>query len=183
MVGCPSVGKSTLINQITNADSEVGAYEFTTLEIIPGMLKHKGANLQVLDVPGIILGASQGKGEGRKILSVVRNADLILIIADINKPEKVDEIKKELYKAGLRLDTKPKDIKIIKKEGGGLNITVTAKGTLKEDYIKTLVMEYGVHNADIIVRQKVTEDEFIDVLAGNRHYVQTITVYNKGDII
>src|SRR6056300_1749554 len=85
MVGFPSVGKSTLLNAITNAESKVAAYEFTTLDVIPGLLEHNSAKTQIFDVPGIVEGASDATVRGKGVLSSLRTADFILMIVDINK--------------------------------------------------------------------------------------------------
>ena len=72
LVGFPSVGKSTFLSKITKTKSEVASYAFTTLTAIPGVLEYGGAEIQVLDLPGIIEGASEGKGRGRQVISAAK---------------------------------------------------------------------------------------------------------------
>lgn len=68
-VGFPSVGKSTLLTNLAGVYSEVAAYEFTTLTTVPGVIRYKGAKIQLLDLPGIIEGAKDGKGRGRQVIA------------------------------------------------------------------------------------------------------------------
>ena len=67
--GFPSVGKSTLLSNLAGVYSEVAAYEFTTLTTVPGVIKYKGAKIQLLDLPGIIEGAKDGKGRGKQVIA------------------------------------------------------------------------------------------------------------------
>ena len=183
LVGFPSIGKSTLLNQLTDADSRVGDYDFTTLEVIPGMMRYKGADIQIFDLPGLIKGASEGRGRGKEILSAVRTVDLILFIVDAQHEDHIDKMNDELNKAGLRLNQKKPDV-VVKKTGkGGINITSTVKlNHLNEDLIKSICSEYVV-NSDIIIREDITEDQLIDVFVQNRIYVPGIVVINKIDMI
>jgi hypothetical protein len=66
-----SVGKSTLLTMLTGTQSEAAAYEFTTLTCIPGIINYNDAKIQLLDLPGIIEGASEGKGRGRQVGNTV----------------------------------------------------------------------------------------------------------------
>merc|ERR1739844_690450 len=105
MIGFPSVGKSTLLSSITKTESVQASYEFTTLTCIPGVIEHKGSNIQLLDLPGIIEGASEGKGKGRQVIACAKSADLILIILEAGKyKDQREKILKELDLVGIRLN-------------------------------------------------------------------------------
>jgi hypothetical protein len=184
LAGFPSVGKSTLLNKLTNAESRVAEYDFTTLKVIPGILEYKGAKIQILDVPGLIHGASSGKGRGKEVLSVIRNADLLLILIDVFNLQQLDVINKELYEAGVRLNEKPPDVKILKKNRGGVEISSTVELTkIGEDTIKAVLSEYRIHNADVLIREDVTIEQLIDAVIGNRIYIPSIVALNKIDLV
>jgi uncharacterized protein len=183
LVGFPSVGKSTLLNHITDADSAVAAYDFTTLDVIPGLLEHRGAKIQILDMPGLIRGASKGRGRGKEVLSVARGCDLILLMIDVFETH-VDVLEEELRSAGIRLNERPADVTLTKANRGGLRVNVTVKLTkLDEELIADICREWGYLNGTIVVRQDISEDQLIDMLAGNRVYVQALVAVNKIDLV
>jgi len=184
LVGFPSVGKSTLLNKVTTAESQVGAYEFTTLDVVPGMMEHRGAKIQILDVPGLIRGASRGKGRGREVLAAVRSADLILFVVDVFNIEQLKFLKEELKQAGIRLNSHPPKVKITVKDRGGININSTVKLTkIDERTIKAILSEYRIHNCDVVIREDLDEERFIDALAKNRVYLTAFVVLNKIDLV
>jgi small GTP-binding protein len=184
LIGLPSVGKSTILNRMTNAKSKVAAYAFTTLTVVPGILRYNGADLQILDLPGIISGASSGKGRGKRVLSVARNADLVLLVLDVFQPGQIDVLKHELYEMGIRVDQKPPDVTITRANKGGLALTTSMKLTkLSPATIKGIAEAYGVSNGSILIREDITDDQLIDVLTGNRRYVPSLVVLNKVDLV
>ncbi len=184
LIGLPSVGKSTILNRLTNAKSKVAAYAFTTLTVVPGILCLNGADIQILDLPGIISGASSGRGRGRRVLSVARNADLVLLVLDVFQPGQIQLLKHELHEMGIRIDQKPPDVVITKSNKGGLALTTSVKLTkLTPATIKGIVEAYGISNGAVIVREDITDEQLIDVLAGNRRYVSSLVVLNKVDLV
>ncbi|MFA6489696.1 MAG: GTP-binding protein [Candidatus Micrarchaeia archaeon] len=183
-IGLPSVGKSTLLNALTGAKSKTASYAFTTLTCIPGVMEYGGAKIQLLDLPGIIIGAHEGKGRGREVLAVARNADLVLIMLDVFQPAILPKIKEELAGIGIRLDEEPPKIYMTKKLRGGVEINSTVPLTkLNEKMILGVLNEYGIHNANIVFREDATVDRLIDVLVGNRKYNRSVVVLNKVDMV
>jgi len=184
LIGLPSVGKSTLLNRLTNTTSKVARYHFTTLTVVPGMMEHKGARIQILDLPGIIKGASSGKGLGKRVLSVVRSADLILFVVEVYQPKALSILKEELRNIGIRPDEQQPKLTIEKTGSNGISISALVQMTkMTTDTVKKVLQEFGIHNARVMVKEDASYDQLIDVLLQNRKYVPTLTVMNKIDLV
>lgn len=183
LVGFPSVGKSTLLNKLTGTKSEEASYAFTTLTVIPGAMDYKGANIQILDIPGLIAGAAMGKGRGKEVIAVVRSADLILLLGDVYNGKHLDVLIRELYDAGIRINRQRPDITIRKTSSGGVRFNSVGKTTLNLDEIRAILAENRIVNADVLIRGRVTQDDFIDAIFGNRVYVPAFFAINKVDLV
>lgn len=183
-IGFPSVGKSTLLSKLTGTHSEAAAYEFTTLTTVPGVIQYRGAKIQMLDLPGIIEGAKDGKGRGKQVIAVARTCNLIFIVLDVNKPlQHKQVIERELEGFGIRVNKEPPNIVFRKKEKGGINMTNTVPLTkLDQDEVRAVMSEYRITSADIAFRCDASIDDLIDVLeAQNRRYIPVVYVLNKID--
>lgn len=185
MIGFPSVGKSTFLSKVTKTESEAASYEFTTLTCIPGVIEHKGAEIQLLDLPGIIEGAAQGKGRGKQVIAVARTADLVLMMLEASKGEIQKELlTKELNDVGIRLNQTKPNIYFKVKTGGGVHFNATCKLTkCDEKMVRMILSEYKIHNCEVIFRDDHSADDLIDVIVGNRRYLPCLYVYNKLDQI
>ncbi|KAB8245802.1 GTP-binding protein RBG1 [Aspergillus flavus] len=187
LVGFPSVGKSTFLSKITKTKSEAAAYSFTTLTAIPGVLEYGGAEIQILDLPGIIEGAAEGKGRGRQVISAAKTSDLILMVLDATKrAEQRALLEAELDAVGIRLNKEPPNIYLKQKKAGGVKITFqTPPKYLDEKLIFNVLRDYKMLNCEVLIRDEyATIDDFIDVIMkDHRKYIRCLYVYNKIDSI
>ncbi|KAF2323807.1 hypothetical protein GH714_037177 [Hevea brasiliensis] len=139
----------------------------------------------LLDLPGIIEGAKDGKGRGRQVISTARTCNCILIVLDAIKPITHKRlIEKELEGFGIRLNKEPPNLTFRKKDKGGINFVSTVANThLDLETVKAICSEYRIHNADITLKYDATADDLIDVIEGSRIYMPCIYVLNKIDQI
>ncbi|GAB7362115.1 hypothetical protein MBLNU230_g2143t1 [Neophaeotheca triangularis] len=187
LVGFPSVGKSTFLSKITKTKSEVAAYSFTTLTAIPGVLEYGGAEIQVLDLPGIIEGAAEGKGRGRQVISAAKTSDMVLMVLDATKrAEQRALLEAELEAVGIRLNQEPPDIYLKQKKAGGMKITFQSPPKYLDDkMLYNILRDYKMLNCEVLVRDEyATIDQFIDVIMkDHRTYIKCLYAYNKIDSI
>ncbi|RLF69209.1 MAG: GTP-binding protein [Thermoplasmata archaeon] len=183
LVGYPSVGKSSLLRLLTGRRSEVADYPFTTLTVIPGIMKYRGARVQILDLPGLIEGSAEGRGRGREVTSMVRASDLVLLLGDIYQSD-FTALRNELYRMGIRLDRRPPEVKFEPRDRGGLLILSTGRiESDLEESLKEMARAFGYINGAFVVPRNITEEEFLDFLAGNRVYIPSLEVVNKIDLL
>ncbi|MGY6552759.1 MAG: GTPase ObgE [Erythrobacter sp.] len=120
LVGLPNAGKSTFINAVSNAQAKVGAYAFTTLVPKLGVVRHKGREFVLADIPGLIEGAADGAGIGDRFLGHIERCRVLIHLIDITGTEDADPaealriVEEELAAYGAGLEDKPRLIALNK---------------------------------------------------------------------
>ncbi len=183
LVGFPNAGKSSLLKVLTNVESKVAGYAFTTVEVIPGMMEYNGAKIQILDLPGLISGAHEGRGEGTKIASVIRTSDQLLFLVDVNKVDQLYELIAELNMLGIRPNRSVPAIRIERKLSGGIAIAANRHRIPEKNLIVGILNEFSIYNGDIYFYEDSTADDVVDILSGNVAYIGGIVALNKIDTI
>ncbi len=185
----PGVGKTSLLNFLTGAAEEkIG--KFTALPEI-GIYQYQKIRFQIVDMPSIMEGASDGVGNGKEILSQLRAADLLCFCIDLstNFEEQMNLLLNELSKADIRLNVSPPPL-IIEKTGANkiqvLYLTKEAKeiegfDVLTEE-IKEIIYENGIRNGIVKIYGEITLDNVIDVLTPSVVYKKVILLGTKGDL-
>ena len=138
LVGLPNAGKSTFLNSVSNASAKVGDYPFTTLRPQLGVVRHKGREFVLADIPGLIEGAAEGAGIGDRFLGHVERTRLLLHLIDGSADDPVAAwriVRGELDSYGAGLDDKAELIALTKAD--------LLDGKKRAKIVKTLEKESG----------------------------------------
>lgn len=103
LVGPPNVGKSSVLQALSEIQIKTGDYPFTTLRPVPALTRVKGVLVQLVEIPGLIGGAADDRGGGRALLGVLRSADAVVFCARAGyPPDELQTVREELARADIQ---------------------------------------------------------------------------------
>ncbi|MBQ1564101.1 GTPase ObgE [Candidatus Saccharibacteria bacterium] len=120
LIGFPNAGKSTFLSVVSNATPEIADYPFTTLTPNLGVAKVDDTSILIADIPGLIEGASEGKGLGDEFLRHVERTKVLLHLVDVYSEDAgkaYKDIRKELENYSVELAERPELVVLTKIEG------------------------------------------------------------------
>lgn len=186
VIGPTNVGRSSLLRAVTNAQVEVTPYPFGTKQPVPGMLPYEDIQFQLVEIPPIVDGSSEGRADGFQNLSAVRNADSIIIVVDLTDDPAGNllMVQGELNASRI-LTSKPEGEVNIQRRGVGRDIQFIWEGKLAgctREEVVALLNEFRIRSALVRIRGSVTIDNVEDAIFGNAVYRPTLVFANKADL-
>ncbi len=185
LIGLTGSGKSRLLNALSNADAEVAHYPYTTKYPIPGMLPFEDIQLQLLEAPALMEGASRGVAWGQPVLALARNADALALVIDLsrNAVRQYRVITQELEAVKIFLE-RPRGTVQIERRYAGAGLTLILAGQLvastPED-VKRLLKDYRLDNALVKVTGSVSLDDVEDAIFESSTYKPAIILATKAE--
>jgi len=184
-IGFPNSGKSTVIKALTNTDIEIAPYPFTTKEPKPAMMPFNGALIQLVEIPAIIEGSSEGKASGTQFLSIARNSDAIALVLDsINLMHQFNVLVQELKNAGIILNKKRPAIFFEKSLSSGITIQGEKFLKISVNELKAYLKSKGLHNISVLIEEPAGIQEFEEALNSRIVYKKAIAIIvNKSNFL
>ncbi len=185
----PGAGKTTVLNYLTGAaQDKIGKY--TPLPEI-GIYNYNKIRFQIVEMPSIMRGASEGVGNGKEILSQIRSCDLLCLCVDLSRDVKdqMNLLLNELTKAEIRINRLPPPLNIQKTGSNKIQVLYLTKEAKNiEDVgefterVKELVNANGIKNAIVKIYGEISFDDIIDALTPSVVYKKAIIIATKGDL-
>ena len=185
----PGVGKTSLLNLITGAAKEKIS-KFTAIPEM-GIYEYEKVRFQIVDMPSIMNGASDGVGNGKEIISQLRACDLICFCIDLSRDfvPQMNLLMNELSRSNVRINVPPPPITIEKTGANKIQIfflTNEAKENIDldnlSDKMREIIYEGGTRNAIVKVFGKINLNDVVDALNPSVAYKKAIILGTKGDL-
>ena len=181
LLGLPGTGKTALFNYLTNNNVPFGK---TTLLPNVGIFRFQGAVFQVIDLPPVFSENIDETPNGRSILSLVRNSDLILLIIDLSQDIdwQFNTLINLLKKSRIIIDRSPPPIKFIRLSRGGIQIHGANYTPFSLDELKDLIKSLGILNCILEINGNVDEEDILNALDKRTVFKKSIIIATKADI-
>lgn len=162
LIGFPNAGKSTFLSVVSNATPEIADYPFTTLTPNLGVAKVDDSSILIADIPGLIEGASEGKGLGDQFLRHVERTKVLLHLVDVysdNAGKAYQDIRKELENYSAELAARPELVVLTKVEGLDEEIVKMQMQAILEvnPEAKVMAMSSAAHQGTIEVLRELKQ--------------------------
>jgi len=185
----PGIGKTSILNYLTGAaKDEIG--KFTPLPEV-GILNYDNIRFQIVDMPSLMIGASEGIGNGKEIISQIRSCDLLCLCVDLSRniKEQMHLLLTELGKSEVRLNVSPPPITIQKTGANKIQVLYMTKEAQKineikdlTEKIKNIVNANGIRNGIVKIYGEITLEQIVDALTLSVVYKKAILLGTKGDL-
>jgi len=185
LLGLPNSGKSTLLSKITNATPKISDYAFTTKLPEIGIMEYKGTKIQIVELPAIVEDSHKGKARGKEVLSLVRNADLLVLPLRGTKEEQeysLNLIVSELEASNIIINKIKPQISINKTSMQGIEIV--GKENVIDGWQK-LMQELEQRYSHLILRvdKKANTSEILEAMDITKSYKKVLALSFDNHII
>jgi ribosome-interacting GTPase 1 len=185
IAGLTNVGKSSLLSALTNAKPLISDTPYTTNLPVVGTFHYEGVDFQLVELPALMEGSSEGKGHGLKVMNIIRNADGLILMIDASKDpvEQWRVLTRELENSRILIRKPRGHVEILRKPAGV--ITIGGGGRLIDcsfEEVKELLASYGFKSVFVKLTGEVSMDDIEDAIFGMSTYKPTIILANKMDL-